>query len=418
MNIRKQLMEQAADARAASKKMALISTVVKNAALNAMADALISQQDNILAENEKDMASGREKGLSQALLDRLMVNEERIKDMAAGLHQVAVLNDPIGEGTKVWTGADGIQITQVRTPIGVIGIIYEARPNVTVDASALCLKSGNAVILKGGSEAIHTNAVIADTILEAAIKAGLPAGCIQLIASTDREAVNLMMKMNGLIDVLIPRGGAGLIKTVVENASVPVIETGVGNCHVYLDREADVTMAEKIIINSKTHRTGVCNAAETLLVHQEFAQAHLQYIGRKLIEKGVELHGCDKTRALIPESVPASDTDWETEYLDMILAVKVVDSVEDAIAHIEKYGTKHSEAIVTENYSNALRFQQEVDAAAVYVNASTRYTDGFQFGFGAEIGISTQKLHARGPMGLEALTSTKYTVMGTGQVRR
>ena len=418
MKILEQIKEQAKAARSAAHQMALMETDIKNKALEAMADALLSHIPQIIAENEKDMEKGRCLGLSQALLDRLMLNHDRIQGMASGLRQVASLSDPIGEGTKVWTGADGIQITQMRTPIGVVGMIYEARPNVTVDAAALCLKAGNAVILKGGSEAIHSNTIIADIIGQAAVSTGLPEGCIQFISSTDREAVQVMMRLNGLIDVLIPRGGAGLIKAVVEHSSVPVIETGVGNCHIFLDESAQPMMAENIVINGKTHRPGVCNATETLLVQRDFAEQHLVQIADALSEKGVELRGCIKTCALVPQALPAEERDWETEFLDLVLAVKVVDSLDEAIEHIRRYGTGHSEAIVTENYSHARRFHREVDAAAVYVNASTRYTDGHQFGFGAEIGISTQKLHARGPMGLEALTSIKYMVQGNGQVRR
>ena len=418
MELREQIMQQAAQAQKAARQMALINADQKNKALHTMAAALANNMEVILSANDKDMEKGRNQGISQALLDRLMINRDRIEAMALGLRQVAALQDPVGEGSRVWTGADGIRITQVRTPIGVVGMIYEARPNVTVDAAALCLKSGNAVMLKGGSEAIHSNTAIAGVIQQAAVEAGLPEGCIQFVSSTDREAVQVMMKLNGLIDVLIPRGGEGLIKTVVENASVPVIETGVGNCHIYLDETAELTMAEKIIVNGKTHRPGVCNAAETLLVHRAFAEQHLIGIAETLMEKGVELRGCEASRRLVPQMLTAVEEDWKTEYLDLILAVKIVESLEEAIDHISHYGTRHSEAIVTENYSNAHRFQREVDAAAVYVNASTRYTDGFQFGFGAEIGISTQKLHARGPMGLEALTTTKYTILGNGQVRR
>lgn len=418
MKIQEQIKSQATAARSAAHEMALMESDTKNKALESMADALLNHAPQIISENEKDMEQGQHLGLSQALLDRLMLNHARIQDMASGLRQVASLKDPIGEGTKVWTGADGIQITQIRTPIGVVGMIYEARPNVTVDAAALCLKAGNAVVLKGGSEAIHSNTIIADVIGQAAVNAGLPKGCIQFIASTDREAVQVMMKLNGLIDVMIPRGGAGLIKAVVEHSSVPVIETGVGNCHIYLDESAQPVMAENIVINGKTHRPGVCNATETLLVQLDFAKQHLLQIADALSAKGVELRGCIKTCALIPQAVPAEEKDWETEFLDLVLAVKVVNSLDEAIEHIRRYGTRHSEAIVTENYSHARRFQREVDAAAVYVNASTRYTDGHQFGFGAEIGISTQKLHARGPMGLEALTSIKYMVQGNGQVRK
>ncbi|SMP43813.1 glutamate-5-semialdehyde dehydrogenase [Anoxynatronum buryatiense] len=418
MTIAEQVTQQAKAARKASRQMALVSTDEKNQCLLKMAAALETNSSVIQAANEQDLAMAREKGFSQALLDRLMINDVRITDMAEGLRQVAALKDPIGEGSRLWTGADGIQISQVRTPMGVVGMIYEARPNVTVDAAALCLKSGNAVILKGGSEAIHTNTAIAGVLKSAMAESALPVEAVQLIESTSREAVNVLMKLNGLVDVLIPRGGAGLIKTVVEQASVPVIETGVGNCHIFVDASADPAMATAIAVNGKTHRPAVCNATETLLVHERFAREHLESLTKPLLEKGVELRGCPVTCSLVPAAVPASEEDWSTEFLDLILAVKVVASLDEAIDHIETYGTRHSEAIVTEEYSHARRFLQEVDAATVYVNASTRYTDGFQFGFGAEIGISTQKLHARGPMGLEALTSIKYMVMGNGQIRK
>ncbi|MEN1758968.1 glutamate-5-semialdehyde dehydrogenase [Anoxynatronum sibiricum] len=418
MTIAEQVTQQAKAARKASRQMALVSTDEKNQCLLKMAAALETNSGVIQAANEQDLAMAREKGFSQALLDRLMINDARINDMAEGLRQVAALKDPVGEGSRLWTGADGIQISQVRTPMGVVGMIYEARPNVTVDAAALCLKSGNAVILKGGSEAIHTNTAIAGVLKSAMAESALPVEAVQLIESTSREAVNVLMKLNGLVDVLIPRGGAGLIKTVVEQSSVPVIETGVGNCHVFVDASADPVMATAIAVNGKTHRPAVCNATETLLVHESFAREHLGTLTKPLLEKGVELRGCPVTCSLVPAAMPASEEDWSTEFHDLILAVKVVASLDEAMDHIETYGTRHSEAIVTEEYSHARRFLQEVDAATVYVNASTRYTDGFQFGFGAEIGISTQKLHARGPMGLEALTSIKYMVMGNGQIRK
>jgi len=417
MDVRQYVVEKARLAQKAARQLAAASTDVKNAALLAMAEALQQRSDEILRANAQDMEAGRQKGLSQALLDRLLLTEKRIADMAEGLRQVAALPDPVGEVVKMWTRPNGLQIGQMRVPLGVVGIIYEARPNVTVDAAALCLKTGNAVLLRGGSEAINSNTAIARIISRAAREVGLPEAAIQLIEITDREAVNVMLRLNGYLDVLIPRGGAGLIRTVVENASVPVIETGVGNCHVYVDVEADLAMAEEIVINAKTQRPAVCNAMETLLVHREVAADFLPGLAERLTELGVELRGCPETQKLVPGAQAASEEDWETEYLDLILAIRVVDSLDEALDHIYRYGTKHSEAIVTSNYFTARRFLQEVDAAAVYVNASTRFTDGFQFGFGAEIGISTQKLHARGPMGLTELTTIKYIIYGEGQIR-
>lgn len=418
MNINDYMIEKGALAKKASRKLAYISTETKNNALIAMSEALIKNSEFILVENEKDIENGKNNGMSQGLLDRLALNTKRIEDMAEGLKSVALLPDPIGEVTRMWKNADNLQIGRVRVPLGVIGMIYEARPNVTVDAAALCIKSGNAAILKGGKEAINSNIAIANTIIKAAVEAGLPEGSIQLIETIDREAVNIMMKLNEYIDVLIPRGGSGLIQTVVKNSTVPVIETGIGNCHVYVDEDADLEMAENIVINAKTQRTGVCNAMETLLVHKDTAPKLLPKLGEHLKSLGVDIRGCEKTQEYIKEITSAAEKDWETEYLDLILAVKVVDSIDEAIDHIYKYGTKHSEAIITNNYKNSQRFLSEVDAAAVYVNASTRFTDGSQFGFGAEIGISTQKLHARGPMGLEQLTSIKYIIYGEGQTRK
>lgn len=418
MNINDYMIEKGALAKKASRKLAYISTETKNNALVAMSEALIKNSEFILVENEKDIENGKNNGMSQGLLDRLALNTKRIEDMAEGLKSVALLSDPIGEVTRMWKNADNLQIGRVRVPLGVIGMIYEARPNVTVDAAALCIKSGNAVILKGGKEAINSNIAIANTIIKAAVEAGLPEGSIQLVETTDREAVNTMMKLNEYIDVLIPRGGAGLIQTIVKNSTVPVIETGVGNCHVYVDEDADLEMAANIVINAKTQRTGVCNAMETLLVHKDTAPKLLPKLGERLKSLGVDIRGCEKTQEYIKDIKSATEKDWETEYLDLILAVKVVDSIDEAIDHIYKYGTKHSEAIITNNYKNSQRFLSEVDAAAVYVNASTRFTDGSQFGFGAEIGISTQKLHARGPMGLEQLTSIKYIIYGEGQTRK
>ena len=418
MDIAREVQDKGRRAKEAARLLAGLGTGQKNAALLAMARALEEEQAEILAANARDMAAGEAKGLSRALLDRLLLNEKRIRDMAAGLRELAALPDPVGEVTSMWTRPNGLQIGRVRVPLGVIGIIYEARPNVTVDAAGLCLKTGNAVILRGGSEAFYSNQTLTGVISRAATAAGAPEGAIQLLETTDREAVNLLLRANDYLDVLIPRGGAGLIRAVVENATVPVIETGVGNCHVYVDAEADLDMAQRIVINAKTQRPGVCNAMETLLVHKEVADQFLPPLAEALKEKGVTLRGCERTRALIPWAEIATEADWATEYLDLILAVRVVDSLGEALEHIHRYGTKHSEAIVTTNYQTAREFLARVDAAAVYVNASTRFTDGYEFGFGAEIGISTQKLHARGPMGPEQLTTFKYIIFGSGQIRQ
>lgn len=418
MNVAAEVQAKGKLAREAARILANLNTSIKNEALLAMARALEEEQDFILEANARDMAAGREKGLSRALLDRLLLNEKRIKDMAVSLQELVALPDPVGEVTSMWTRPNGLQIGRVRVPLGVIGIIYEARPNVTVDAAGLCLKTGNAVILRGGSEAFNSNRALTQVISRAATAAGIPEGAIQLIETTDREAVNLLLRANEYLDVLIPRGGAGLIRTVVENATVPVIETGVGNCHVYVDAAADLEMARNIVINAKTQRPGVCNAMETLLVHEKVAAEFLPSLAEALKEKGVVLRGCERTRELVPWAEAATEEDWATEYLDLILAVRVVDSLEAALEHIHTYGTKHSEAIVTSNYQTAREFLARVDAAAVYVNASTRFTDGYEFGFGAEIGISTQKLHARGPMGPEQLTTFKYIIFGSGQIRQ
>jgi glutamate-5-semialdehyde dehydrogenase len=405
-------------AQEAASCLGTLSTDMKNQALLAMSSALEENEKVILEANKKDVAEAEKRGMSKALLDRLTLTSARIKDMAMGVRAIAALQDPVGQVESMWKGAQDIEIGRVRVPLGVIGIIYEARPNVTADAASLCVKSGNAVILRGGSDAINSNKAITEVIAVAAESAGLPRGSIQLIENTSREAANQLMKMNRYLDVLIPRGGAGLIKSVIQHATVPVIETGIGNCHIYVDSEADLAMAEKIIINAKVQRPGVCNAVETLLVHEKVAREFLPGVGRKLRELGVELRGDALTRELVPEAITASEEDYQAEFLDLILAVKVVASLEEALTHIRRYGTGHSEAIVTENYSKARLFLQRVDAAAVYVNASTRFTDGFQFGFGGEIGISTQKLHARGPMGLKELTTVKQIIYGHGQVRK
>lgn len=418
MNIREYVINKAIHSREAAREMSTADTCTKNGALIEMADALLQNIHIIIEANKKDLANGKKKGLSIALMDRLLLNEKRIHAMADGLKKIVSLTDPVGEGIRSWKNSDNLEINQISVPLGVIGIIYEARPNVTIDAAGLCVKSGNSVILRGGSEAIHSNTVIADILSTAAIKAGLPHGVIQLLENTDREAVNVLMKLNEFIDVIIPRGGASLINAVVQNATVPVIETGVGNCHIYVDNNADLSMAENIILNAKTQRPGVCNAAETLLIHKSVANVFLPKLSKTLSSKNVELRGCGTSQSIVTSIKPASEDDWFSEYLDYILAIKVVDSIDVALDHIYKYGTKHSEAIITNNYDNAQRFLNEVDAAAVYVNASTRFTDGEKFGFGAEIGISTQKLHARGPMGLKELTTSKYMIYGQGQIRK
>ncbi len=417
MDIETYVIEKGKIAKAASRIMTTIDTNTKNKALLSMAEALVARQDEIYQANKLDMEKGKENGLSKALLDRLLLNEVRVESMAEGLKEVAALEDPIGEVIRMSPRPNGLQIGEIRVPLGVVGIIYEARPNVTVDAAGICIKSGNSVILKGGKEALNSNIKIAEIISTAAEESGLPKGCINLIETTKREAVNKMMTLNEYIDVLIPRGGAGLINAVVNSSTVPVIETGVGNCHVFVDQFADPKMALDIIINAKTQRPAVCNALETVLIHEKISNTFLPKLSQVLNDYNVEIRGCEKTLELIPNATRAVESDWENEFLDLILAVKVVHSFEDAMNHIYKYGTKHSEAIITNNYTNSQRFLKEVDAAAVYVNASTRFTDGSEFGFGAEIGISTQKLHARGPMGIKELTSTKYIIYGNGQIR-
>ena len=405
-------------AKQAAAKLAVTSTAVKNAALLAMAAALEAQQSEILAANERDMTAAAAKGMKSSMLDRLKLTAERISGMADGLRQVAGLADPVGNVIDGKTLPNGLHITKIRVPLGVIGIIYEARPNVTADAAGLCLKSGNAVILKGGSEAMESNKTVAAILAQAAEGAGIPAGAIQFIDTSDRQAVQDLIHMNGLVDVVIPRGGAGLIQAVVRNASVPVIETGAGVCHTYVDKDADVEMAMKIAFNAKVQRPSVCNAMETLLVHKDIADKFLPMMLMMYNSSAVEIRGDETVQEYSGQVHPATEEDWSTEYGDLRLSVKIVDSIEDAMAHIAKYGTGHSECIVTDNYQAAQLFQYTVDAAAVYVNASTRFTDGNEFGFGAEIGISTQKLHARGPMALPELTSTKYLINGNGQVRK
>ena len=409
--------ELAEQAKHASYALATLSSNQKNRALLAMADALANGSARILSENAADLEAARASGKSEAFLDRLSLNDRRIDGMAQGLTKVASLPDPVGSADSVVLRPNGLTIEKRRVPLGVIGIIFEARPNVTADAAGLCLKSGNACILRGGSEAIRSNGAIVDCLTAAAYKAGIPEGALQFVRDTDRASAAEMMRMNGLIDVLIPRGGAGLIRAVVEQASVPVIETGVGVCHIYVDASADIAMAALVVQNAKCSRPSVCNALETLLVDAAVYREALPYIAEKLEEYHVELRCDERAQAVIASSVPANDEDWRAEYGDYILAIRVVDGLDDAIRHIRQYSSGHSDAILTNDYAHAERFLNEVDSAAVYVNASTRFTDGEEFGLGAEIGISTQKLHARGPMGLSALTSIKYIVRGSGQIR-
>ena len=412
------LTEMGQRAKDAAAVLAKVSSEQKNKALLEAAKALRQSADTILAANAQDLKRGRENGMSEALLDRLMVNPARIDAMAVGLEQIVTLDDPIGEILSMKKRPNGLMIGQMRVPFGVIGIIYESRPNVTADAFGLCFKTGNAVILRGGSDAISSNTAIAEILRNALVSAGMPKDSIQLVTDTSHETAREMMRLNRYIDVLIPRGGARLIRTVVENSTVPVIETGTGNCHVYVDEFADLDMAVNIIVNAKTQRLGTCNTCESLVVHSKVAEEVIPKIAKALFEKDVEIRGDEEARKLVPQIHEASEEDWGREYLDRIISLKVVDSVDEAIAHINRYNTGHSEAIVTKDYEHAQQFLREVDAAAVYVNASTRFTDGFEFGFGAEIGISTQKLHARGPMGLLALTSTKYIIYGDGQIRK
>lgn len=411
------LQKQGQQAKKASRLLAVTPTTVKNQALLAMADELEKEQDQVMAANTIDLQQGEKNGLTPALLERLMLDEKRIHDMAQGLREVAALPDPIGEVLGMTKRPNGLEIGRVRTPLGVIGIIYESRPNVTADAAALCVKAGNAILLRGGEEALHSNRAITRLIAQAGERAGLPAGSIQLIDSEDRDAVVYMLQMNDYLDVVIPRGGKGLKKVVIEHATVPVIMTGMGNCHVYVDEYADLAKAVPIIINAKVQRPSVCNAAEKMLVHQKVAAEFLPVAVKELQEAGVEIRGCEQTRSVVPGLKAAQESDWDEEYLDLILGVRIVNSLEEAIEHINQHGTGHSEAIVSQNYSNVRRFLAAVDAAAVYANASTRFTDGNVFGFGAEVGISTQKLHTRGPMGLNELTTTKFIIYGDGQIR-
>ena len=411
------LISMGQKAKEASYELGIASAGQKNEALTFMAEELIKAKDEIIKANEIDRQNAIKKGITDALLDRLSLDDSRIEAMAQGLLDIVKLQDPVGEVTNMWQMPNGLQIGQKRVPIGVLGIIYESRPNVTSDAAGLCLKSGNAVILRGASDAINSNKAVAKALVAGIKRSGLPEDSVQLLEDTSRETATEMMRLNDYIDVLIPRGGAGLIKSVVQNATVPVIETGTGNCHIYVDETADFEMAKAIVLNAKVQRPGVCNAAEKLLVHEKVADEFLPMIVKELRENGVEVRGCEKAQAIVNDIKVIVEPEWHQEYLDLIIAVKVIKDVDEAIKHINKYNTGHSESIVTESYKNSQKFLQRVDAAAVYVNASTRFTDGGEFGFGGEIGISTQKLHARGPMGLKELTTSKYIIFGEGQIR-
>ena len=411
------LLQLGKNAKEAENTLRTISTNQKNRVLAAVADHLVESSEKLLEANAVDVSNGKKNNMPEGLVDRLLLTSDRIEGMAEGLRQLVALEDPIGEITGMKKRPNGLLIGQKRVPLGVIGIIYEARPNVTADAFGLCFKTGNVVILKGGSDAIHSNEAIVECIRETLVSEGVTPDAIQLIQDTSRETAAEFMKMNEYVDVLIPRGGRGLIKAVVNQSTIPVIETGTGNCHIYVDKTADLQMAADIIMNAKTQRVGVCNACESLLVHESVKDALLPVLAERLKTKNVEMRADQEAMDLMPGAVPATEEDWGTEYLDYILSIKVVYSVDEAITHINRYNTGHSEAIITNDYTNAQKFLDEVDAAAVYVNASTRFTDGFEFGYGAEIGISTQKLHARGPMGLLALTTTKYIIYGNGQVR-
>ena len=417
MMIEQEIRTQAEAAKAAYYQLASLRSDVRNRALHAMADALMQHTESILHENAADVAEAKVAGTRASYLDRLRLDAKRMEAMSEALRLTAALPDPLGREDYSVRRPNGLEIRRLRVPLGVIGMIYEARPNVTADAIGLCLKSGNAVLLRGGSDALRSNRVIADILSCAAYDSGIPTGAIQLLAMKERAAVDVMTHLTGLLDVIIPRGGAGLIRHIVENSCVPVIETGAGVCHIYVDRVADLPMALRIVQNAKVSRPSVCNAAETLLVHEEIAAEFLPQMAAILSADGVELHGCSKTRVILPDIAAATEEDWRTEYGDLILSIRVVEDMDAAISHINRYNTGHSETIVTNDIRVAHDFQQRVDASTVYVNASTRFTDGFEFGFGAEIGISTQKLHVRGPMGLDALTSTKYLVYGEGQIR-
>ena len=418
MDIKQFVSDKAQKAKAASRKLANISTEIKNNALFKMAAGLEKEAARLISENRKDLIEAEKKGLSKAMIDRLTLTPDRIKAMSDGLREVAALPDPVGEVLRMWRRPNGMEVGRMRVPIGLIGIIYESRPNVTADSAALCLKSGNGVLLRGGSEAVHSNNAIVEVLSRAGADAGLPEGAVSFIENPDRACVMEMLKLNQFIDLIIPRGGEGLIRMVSENSTIPVIKHDKGICHVYVDSKADLTMAEEICFNAKVQRPGTCNAMETMLVHQDVAKTFLPAIIGRMKKAGVEIRGCGQTKSIVPDIIAATDKDWDTEYNDLILNVKIVQTMEEAMGHIAAHGSQHSEAIVTNDYQNARRFQREVDASAVFVNASTRLNDGFEFGLGAEIGISTTRIHARGPMGLEELTSTKFIVLGNGQVRK
>jgi glutamate-5-semialdehyde dehydrogenase len=405
-------------AKVASVEMAKLSAEAKNTALCRMANALEANTDKILSANQADVEAAKAKGLKLALLDRLALDKSKIQGMARGLREVSALADPIGTIISSWTRPNGLIISQVRVPLGVVGVIFESRPDVTSDAAGICVKSGNAVILRGGSDALNSNVAIGDVLRDALVGTNVPVDAIQVVNSPERSVAEELMRMREYIDVLIPRGGADLIKTVVDKSRIPVIETGTGNCHVYVEEDADLDKATPIVINAKCQRPGTCNAAEKLLVHSKIAERYLPIVIAELRKQGVEIRGDEETRKIVPDVKAATEQDWYTEYLDLIMGVKVVKNLDEAITHVNKYGTKHSDSILTTNFDKALRFIKEVDSAAVYWNASTRFTDGNQFGLGAEIGISTQKLHARGPMSVQHLTTTKYVILGNGQIRK
>jgi glutamate-5-semialdehyde dehydrogenase len=417
LDIKQYVSDKAKKAKGASRQLANISTEIKNNALFKMAAGLEKDSANLIAENKKDLVTAEQKGLSRAMIDRLTLNADRIKAMADGLREVAALPDPVGEVLGIRRRPNGMEVGRMRVPIGLIGIIYESRPNVTADTAALCLKSGNGVILRGGSEAVHSNTAIVEVLSRAGAASGIPEGAVSFIENPDRACVMEMLKLNQYIDLIIPRGGEGLIRMVSENSTIPVIKHDKGVCHVYVDSHADLAMAEEICFNAKVQRPGTCNAMEAMLVHQDVAKTFLPAIIGRMKKAGVEIRGCAKTRAIVPDIKEVRDRDWDTEYNDLIVNVKTVGSMEEAMEHIAAHGSQHSEAIITNDYRNAHRFQREVDASAVFVNASTRLNDGFEFGLGAEIGISTTRIHARGPMGLEELTSTKFIVYGNGQIR-
>ena len=418
MNIREDILKIARQAKTASQKLANLSSNTKNQALLKMAESIEKNRERIIKENKKDVNLAKKKEFSKALIDRLTLDEKRIRQMSKSLEDIANIEDPIGKIENIRKRPNGLQIGKMVVPLGVIGIVYEARPNVTIDAAALCLKAGNATILRGGSEAIYSNIILADLLKKAGQEAGLPSGSIQLIKTTDRRAVTEMLKLNAYIDVIIPRGGEELIRVVMENSTIPVIKHYKGICHIYVDEEADLKMAEEISFNAKVQRPGVCNAMETLLVNEKIAAKFLPGMIKRLQEAAVEIRGDEKTCQIARGIKRASEEDWQTEYLDLILSIKILEGIEEAINHINNYGSHHSDAIITNNYSKSRQFLQKVDSAAVYVNASTRFTDGAEFGLGAEIGISTQKLHARGPMGVNELTSTKFIIWGDGQIRK